>query len=96
MPLPSGVPVPRERESPEQAARREGGRLFAWFVACAAVVSLLIMLVPLSTDVPAGPPAGERGHRLLDQSAPAGPLPATPIGRSGDPPANEATWPSIV
>lgn len=88
--------MPCEREPPEQTARREGGRLLAWFVACAAVVSVLILLVPLSTDVPADPPAGERGQRLLDQSAPAGPLPATPIGRSVDPPANERNWPSIV
>ena len=88
--------MPEERESPEQAARREGGRLLAWFVACAAVVSVLILLAPLSSfssitplaPVPpverGDPKSGDHGRRLLEQSAPASPVPAAPLGRHSE------------
>lgn len=82
--------MPCEREPPEQTARREGGRLLAWFVACAAVVSLLIWLAPhspMTTLAPVergDPKSGDHGRRLLEQSAPASPIPAAPLGRHSD------------
>lgn len=91
----------RERESPEQAARREGGRLLAWFVVCAAVVSALILLVPLSFVAPLAPvdrgdpKSGDPGRRLLEQSAPASPMRAPPGGHS-DALAVEPDLPSMI
>ena len=94
--------MPKERESPEQAARREGGRLLAWFVACAAVVSLLIVLAPISPVTPLSPvepgdpKSGDHGRRLLEQSAPANPMPAAPLGRHSDGLAPEPVLLSII
>lgn len=88
--------MPKERESPEQAARREGGRLLAWFVAYAAVVSLLILLAPISPVEPGDPNSGDHGRRLLEQSAPANPMPAAPLGRHSDGLAPEPVLLSII
>lgn len=87
--------MPVERESREQVARRERGQLLAWFVACGAIASLLITLMPLSIDAPVESPAVERGQRLIEQSAPAGPPPPTPLGRAVEAPGNDVSWPSV-